>query len=164
MLFRSDVVTLSWTLILATDWGFQEWNHLIGSGKVLDQLLEKTNFSAELRAELADHWSPTELGVRTLANNSEGERRADQGAELLGSTKMKSSRSHMQGESKQKTGICSADVRFARSLDLAKRYQAQNRADLHRSIRDLLNLQAARKDKPVSPLPSGAQRGHKRNV
>jgi hypothetical protein len=37
-----------------------------------------------------------------------------------------------------------ADVRFARSLDLAKRYQAQIRADLYRAIRELRNLQAAR--------------------
>jgi hypothetical protein len=147
-LLAEDIANLSWKLILNTDWEFREWDRLMVSGKVLDQLLGKTNFSVELRAELADHWSALELGVRTSDNNSEAERKADQGSQHFATgTRMKSSEDHMKGESKHKTGVCTADVRFARSLDLAKRYQAQIRGDLHRAIRELRNLQAARKGK-----------------
>jgi|ERR1019366_6426843 hypothetical protein len=42
-------------------------------------------------------------------------------------------------------------------------YQAQIRAELHRAIRELRNLQAERKGKQVS-TPCEAQRRHKRNV
>jgi hypothetical protein len=140
-LLAEDIVNLSWTLILATDWAFLEWNHLIASGQVLDQLLQKTTFPAEFRTELADHWSALELEVRTSDNNTEAERKADQGTLLVENTSMRSSEGHLKGESKQKTGVCTTDVRFARSLDLAKRYQAQIRANLHRAIRELRNLQ-----------------------
>jgi hypothetical protein len=144
-LLTEDIVSVFWKLLLATAWEFKEWNRLTVSGKVLDELLGKTNFSVDLRTELADHWSALELEVRTSDNNTEAERKADQAAQVFGTgTRVRSSEGHLTGESKQKTGICTADVRFARSLDLAKRYQAQIRADLYRAIRELRNLQAAR--------------------
>ena len=152
VVLTEDIANLSWKLLLNTDWEFRESDRLMVSGEVLDQLFARTNFSVDLRAELANHWSVLELGVSATDNNTEAARKADEGAQVFGGgTKARSSEAHSQGESKQKSGTCTTDVRFARSLDLAKRYQARIRADLHAAIRELKNLQAARKANKCRP-------------
>ncbi len=149
MLFAEDVANLAWKLILTTDWEFQEWDRVTRSGRILGQLLDNTNFSVELRTELADHWSVLNLDVRASDDKTEAARKTNHGTQVFGEdAETRSSEGRVKGESKSKPGTRAVDLRFTRSLELAKRYRSQIRAELYRAIGELWSLQEVRQAEP----------------